>query len=199
MEYINVTDCETALNRLMAGNKEYLIAKEGKGDISEEIRILTHEYGQKPYAIVIACSDSRVIPEKIFMVGIGEIFAIRVAGNVIGDFELGSIEYAAGHLGVKLIMVMGHSRCGAVDAAIHNAGHDSILHITDEIKKAIGTDTDPVCCEKKNILHSMERIKKSPLLQTSIKDGSLKIVGAYYHTRSGKVELLDILSPRFPS
>lgn len=190
MEHINVTDCETALNRLMAGNKEYLIAKEGKGDISEEIRILTHEYGQKPYAIVIACSDSRVIPEKIFMVGIGEIFTIRVAGNVIGDFELGSIEYAAGHLGVKLIMVMGHSRCGAVDAAIHNAGHDSIIHITDEIRRAIGTETDPVCCEKMNIRHSMERIKKSPLLQTSIKDGSLKIVGAYYHTRSGKVEIL---------
>lgn len=191
MEHINVTDCKTALNRLMAGNKEYLIAKEGKGDISEEIRILTHEYGQKPYAIVIACSDSRVIPEKIFMVGIGEIFTIRVAGNVIGDFELGSIEYAAGHLGVKLIMVMGHSRCGAVDAAIHDAGHDSIIHITDEIKKAIGAETDPVCCEKKNILHSMKRIKKSPLLQPSIKDGSLKIVGAYYHTRSGEVELLE--------
>lgn len=190
MEHINVTDCETALNRLMAGNKEYLIAKEGKGNISEEIRILTHEYGQKPYAIVIACSDSRVIPEKIFMVGIGEIFTIRVAGNVIGDFELGSIEYAAGHLGVKLIMVMGHSRCGAVDAAIHNAGHDSIIHITDEIRRAIGTETDPVCCEKKNIRHSMERIKKSPLLQTSINDGSLKIVGAYYHTRSRKVEIL---------
>lgn len=190
MEHINVTDCETALNRLMAGNKEYLIAKEGKGDISEEIRILTHEYGQKPYAIVIACSDSRVIPEKIFMVGIGEIFTIRVAGNVIGDFELGSIEYAAGHLGVKLIMVMGHSRCGAVDAAIHNAGHDSIVHITDEIRRAIGTETDPICCEKKNIFHSMERIKKSPLLQTSINDGSLKIVGTYYHTRSGKVEIL---------
>lgn len=101
MEHISVIDCETALNRLMAGNKEYLIAKEGKGDISEEIRILTHEYGQKPYAIVIACSDSRVIPEKIFMVGIGEIFTIRVAGNVIGDFELGSIEYAAGHLGAR--------------------------------------------------------------------------------------------------
>ena len=190
MEHINVTDCETALNRLMAGNKEYLIAKEGKGDISEEIRILTHEYGQKPYAIVIACSDSRVIPEKIFMVGIGEIFTIRVAGNVIGDFELGSIEYAAGHLGVKLIMVMGHSRCGAVDAAIHNAGHDSIIHITDENRRAIGTETNPVCCEKKYNLHSMEQIKKSPLLQTSIKDGSLKIVGAYYHTRSGKVEIL---------
>ena len=190
MEHINVTDCETALNRLMAGNKEYLIAKEGTGDISEEIRILTHEYGQKPYAIVIACSDSRVIPEKIFMVGIGEIFTIRVAGNVIGDFELGSIEYAAGHLGVKLIMVMGHSRCGAVDAAIHNVGHDSIVHITDEIRRAIGTETDPVCCEKKNIFHSMERIKKSPLLQTSINDGSLKIVGAYYHTRSGKVEIV---------
>lgn len=190
MKHIDVTDCDTALNRLMAGNQEYLIAKEGKGDISEEIRILTHEYGQKPYAIVIACSDSRVIPEKIFMVGIGEIFTIRVAGNVIGDFELGSIEYAAEHLGVKLIVVMGHSRCGAVDAAIHNAGHDSIVHITDEIRHAIGAETDPVCCEKLNIRHSIKCIKKSPLLQSYLHDGSLKIVGAYYHTRSGKVELL---------
>ena len=133
---------------------------------------------------------SRVIPEKIFMVGIGEIFTIRVAGNVIGDFELGSIEYAAEHLGVKLIVVMGHSCCGAVDAAIHNAGHDSIVHITDEIRHAIGAETDPVCCEKLNIRHSIKCIKKSPLLQSYLHDGSLKIVGAYYHTRSGKVELL---------
>ena len=100
-----VIDAQTALDRLMSGNEEYLIAKEGKGDISEEIRILTHEYGQSPYAIVIACSDSRVIPEKIFMVGIGEIFTIRVAGNVIGDFELGSIEYAAAHLNTDLNQV----------------------------------------------------------------------------------------------
>lgn len=124
------------------------------------------------------------------MVGIGEIFTIRVAGNVIGNFELGSIEYAAEHLGVKLIVVMGHSRCGAVDAAIHNAGHDSIVHITDEIRRAIGTETDPVCCEKLNIRHSMECIKKSPLIQSYLHDGSLKIVGAYYHTRSGEVEWL---------
>ena len=85
---------------------------------------------------------------------------------------------------------MGHSRCGAVDAAIHNAGHDSIVHITDEIRRAIGTETDPVCCEKLNIRHSMECIKKSPLIQSYLHDGSLKIVGAYYHTRSGEVEWL---------
>ena len=95
MHNINVTDCKTALARLMDGNEEYINSKTGRGNISEEIRALTHIYGQKPYAVVITCSDSRVIPEKIFMVGIGEIFTIRVAGNVIGNFELGSIEYWA--------------------------------------------------------------------------------------------------------
>ena len=185
-----VIDAQTALNRLMSGNEEYLIAKEGKGDISEEIRILTHEYGQSPYAIVIACSDSRVIPEKIFMVGIGEIFTIRVAGNVIGDFELGSIEYAASHLNTGLIMVLGHSHCGAVEAAIQDAGHDTVKTITDEIKQAIGNEKNSTICEKQNVLHSISKIEASPLIQKLKEEKHLAIVGAYYHTRSGKVELL---------
>lgn len=185
-----VIDAQTALDRLMSGNEEYLIAKEGKGDISEEIRILTHEYGQSPYAIVIACSDSRVIPEKIFMVGIGEIFTIRVAGNVIGDFELGSIEYAAAHLNTGLIMVLGHSHCGAVEAAMKDARHDTVKAITDEIKQAIGNEKDNTLCEKQNVLHSISKIETSPLLQKLKEEKHLAIVGAYYHTRSGKVELL---------
>lgn len=185
-----VIDAQTALERLMSGNEEYLIAKEGKGDISEEIRILTHEYGQSPYAIVIACSDSRVIPEKIFMVGIGEIFTIRVAGNVIGDFELGSIEYAAAHLNTGLIMVLGHSHCGAVEAAIQDAGHDSVKTITDEIKHAIGNEKNSTICEKQNVLHSIAKIEASPLIQKLKEEKLLSVVGAYYHTHSGKVELL---------
>lgn len=190
MQSISIIDSDAALSRLMEGNAEYLMAKEGKGDISKEIRILTHEYGQKPYAIIISCSDSRVIPEKIFMVGIGEIFTIRVAGNVIGPMELGSIEYAAQHLGVKLILVLGHSQCGAVDAAIHHTGHDSILCITKEIQNAIGEETDPILCEKKNIAYSISQIEASPLIQKIQKKEQLKIIGAYYHTRSGKVEFL---------
>ena len=193
MHNINVTDCKTALARLMDGNEEYINSKTGRGNISEEIRALTHIYGQKPYAVVITCSDSRVIPEKIFMVGIGEIFTIRVAGNVIGNFELGSIEYAAEHLGVKLILVMGHTRCGAVEAAIKGTGAGFIRYITDEIKQVIGDNTDPLVCERLNIEHSIEQIKKSPLIQRMIRDEGLKIIGGNYHTRSGEVVLFSEL------
>lgn len=189
MHNIDVTNCQSALARLMDGNEEYVNSKVGKGNISEEIRALTHIYGQKPYAIVITCSDSRVIPEKIFMVGIGEIFTIRIAGNVIGSYELGSIEYAAEHLGVKLILVMGHTRCGAVEAAIKGTGAGFVKYITDEIKGAIGDNTDPMICERLNIEHSISQIKRSPLIQDMIRNEGLMIVGGNYHTRSGEVVL----------
>lgn len=186
----SIYDGNSALSRLMKGNQAYLTAAAGTGDISEQIRIHTHENGQSPYAIIIACSDSRVIPEQIFMTGIGELFVIRVAGNVIGDFELGSIEYAAAHLGSKLILVLGHSHCGAVHAAIHNSGHDSIQYITKEIQKAIGSQTDTFTCEKLNVRHSMDQILKSPLIQEMMEQNKLKLAGAHYDTRSGKVTLL---------
>jgi carbonic anhydrase len=191
MHDIQVIDSRTALARLMDGNEEYVNSKTGKGNISDEIRVLTHLYGQKPYAIIIACSDSRVIPEKIFMVGIGEIFTIRVAGNVIGNFELGSIEYAAQYLGAKLILVMGHTRCGAVEAAISGRGEGYTRYITDEIQKAIGTQTDPIVCERLNVEHSIQQIKKSALIRRMLKEEGMLIVGANYHTRSGEVVLFD--------
>ena len=97
--------------RLIAGNRTYMQG----GD--QKLRIETAECGQHPCAIVIACSDSRVIPEQIFSAGIGELFVIRVAGNVLDNHQLGSIEYAGAHLGCKLIFLLGHTDCGAVSAA----------------------------------------------------------------------------------
>ena len=91
--------------------------------------------GQSPYAIIVTCSDSRVIPENIFSAGIGELFVIRLAGNIIDDHQLGSIEYAAGHLGCRLVVVLGHTHCGAVDAAINSEPAGYIRCITDEIKE----------------------------------------------------------------
>lgn len=88
-----------AIYKLAAGNLKYLNAENGSGDISRRIRMSTWAKGQSPYAIIVTCSDSRVIPENIFSAGIGELFVIRLAGNVIDDHQLGSIEYAAGHLG----------------------------------------------------------------------------------------------------
>ena len=88
-----------ALEKLKEGNQRYLAAKSNPGDISPEIRQYTCENGQSPYAIVVTCSDSRVIPEAVFSAGIGEVFTIRVAGNVMDKHQLGSVEYAAEHLG----------------------------------------------------------------------------------------------------
>ena len=96
-----------AIYKLAAGNLKYLNAENGSGDISRRIRMSTWTKGQSPYAIIVTCSDSRVIPENIFSAGIGELFVIRLAGNIIDDHQLGSIEYAAGHLGCRLVVVAG--------------------------------------------------------------------------------------------
>lgn len=171
-----------ALERLKKGNAAYLRSKTGTGDISPEKRISTSENGQHPYAVIVTCSDSRVIPEYIFSAGIGELFVIRVAGNVIDGHQLGSIEYAAEHLGCKLVVVLGHTRCGAVSAAFgQNAGFVGL--ITDEIRRAIGTETDAVRASVLNIRHSVAKIRS--LIKTV---DDLQVTGALYRTESGAVD-----------
>ena len=138
-----------AVEKLKEGNEKYLETLTGMGDVSKESRMRTYLHGQHPYAIVVTCSDSRVIPESIFSAGIGDLFVIRLAGNVIDDHQLGSIEYAAGHLGCRLIVVLGHTHCGAVDAAMNSDPEGYIKFITDEIKRAIGDEKDErKACEK---------------------------------------------------
>lgn len=171
-----------ALERLKEGNAVYLNSATGAGDISPEKRLYTSKNGQKPYAVIITCSDSRVIPECIFSAGIGDLFVIRVAGNVIDNHQLGSIEYAVEHLGCKLIVVLGHTQCGAVGAASgQNKGY--VKFITDEIKCAIGEESDAVKASILNTKHSVEKINK--LLKSA--DGTL-VTGALYRTDSGKVD-----------
>ncbi len=179
---------QEALNRLVEGNKKYLNSDTSRGDISLANRVRTCRDGQTPYAIIIACSDSRVIPESIFSAGIGELFVIRVAGNVIDNHQLGSIEYAAEHLGCKLIMVLGHDHCGAVDAAINHDPDGYIKFITDEIRLAIGDESDDytACCL--NVKHSIEMIESSIEIRQEETHG-LKVVGALYHLSDGSVEV----------
>lgn len=178
-----------ALSRLQKGNAEYLRGTHTIGDTGPEIRLRTARQGQQPYAVVIACSDSRVIPEAIFDAGIGELFVIRVAGNVIDDHQLGSIEYAASHLGVKLIVVLGHTGCGAVDAAMNHDPSGFIRSITDEIKRAIGGETDEVRCCCLNVAHSVAVIEQSLEIQALEQQG-MKVVGMLYHLEDGRVETL---------
>jgi len=110
-----------ALEKLIEGNRRY-IAGECQGEGRHEERRAETVCGQDPFAIVLGCSDSRVPPEIIFDSGIGDLFVIRVAGEVAGEFALGSIEYAALHLGTPLLLVLGHTNCGAITAAVAGAG-----------------------------------------------------------------------------
>lgn len=169
--------------RLKEGNRKY----RETGDAGR--RMDTAQNGQHPYAIVVCCSDSRVIPEEIFQASIGDLFVIRVAGNVLDHHQLGSIEYAAGHLHCGHIVVLGHTGCGAVHAALTGGGEGFISFITDEIREAVGMerDEDKACCL--NVRHAVARLKKE--FQAHPEAGSAVIEGAVYDIRSGQVRWLD--------
>ena len=183
-----------ALLKLKQGNKAFVREMSG-GDTSLHKRQETAANGQCPYAVLICCSDSRVLPEQIFSAGIGELFVIRVAGNVMDDHQLGSVEYAAEHLGVKLIVVMGHDGCGAVHAAIHHEPEGYIRFITDEIRRAIGDETDEykACCL--NVRRSMDTIEESFAIHREEEHG-LRVAGAVYHLATGEVDFPDCLAGR---
>ena len=169
-------------NRLAEGNQYYR-------ETSDPVRrIDTAENGQHPYAIVICCSDSRVIPEHIFNAQIGDLFVIRVAGNVLDNHQIGSIEYAAGHLHCKHIIVLGHTGCGAVAAALSGGGDGFIKYITDDILKAVGSERDPdkACCL--NVEHAVSRLKMEFAEHPEV--GEALIEGAVYDIRSGEVRWL---------
>ena len=170
------------IDRLMEGNQKYL--RTG----SQDLRVETAENGQHPYAIVICCSDSRVIPEQIFSATIGELFVIRIAGNVLDNHQLGSIEYAAAHLDCKLILLLGHTDCGAVSAALSGHADGFISYIAGDILEAIGEERDAGRACELNVLHGVKRLKKEFAEHPEIP--SVEIRGAVYDIRSGKVEWL---------
>ena len=181
---------EEALQKLIDGNNKYLDTQTSIGDVSIVQRIKTFKEGQNPFAIIITCSDSRVIPESIFSCSIGDIFVIRVAGNVMDDHQLGSIEYACSHLGVHLVVVLGHDHCGAVDAALYHNPDGYIRFITDEIKEAIQDETDELRACELNVLHSVKIIEDSIEIHELEEHDGLKVMGAIYHIETGKVDYL---------
>ena len=150
-----------AKSRLIEGNKRFINATSNPGDVSLERRVDTLKNGQHPYAIVLCCSDSRQVPEAIFSAGIGELFVIRVAGNVVDSHQLGSIEYAADHLDCKLVVVLGHNHCGAVEAAIKHDPDGHIKYITDDIREAIKEEKDEYIATCLNVKHSVKVIEEN--------------------------------------
>ena len=182
---------QAAISRLQMGHKRYTESMQCIGDTSQGQREKTLSEGQRPYAVIVTCSDSRVIPEAIFSASIGDLFVIRIAGNVMDDHQLGSFEYAVEHLGCSLVVVLGHTHCGAVDAAMNHEPDGYIKFITDEIIKAIGGETDEyrACCL--NVLHSKAIIEASLQIQKDESEYGLKVIGAMYRLEDGTVEFLD--------
>ena len=170
------------MDRLIQGNQKFIT--EG----NSSLRVDTAEKGQHPYAIVICCSDSRVIPERIFSADIGDLFVIRVAGNVLDNHQLGSIEYAAAHLDCRLILLLGHTNCGAVSAAMSGHADGFISYIVDDILEAVGEERDPDASCRRNVLHGLKRIRDEFAEHPEMPD--VEIRGAVYNIRSGEVEWL---------
>ncbi len=166
------------IQKLINGNRFF------RDESDPELRIETARNGQHPYAVVISCSDSRVIPEAIFHAGIGELFVIRVAGNVLGTHALGSIAYAVEHLGCKEIVVLGHTGCGAVSAALSHESEGLIAELISDIRSAIGDETDPLQACEKNVRHWANHIRQ--VFSDQIKQ-DINVRGAVYELESGDV------------
>ncbi|MBF0578081.1 carbonic anhydrase, partial [Dysgonomonas sp. GY617] len=171
----------------------------------DSLRVKELAEGQHPRVVVICCSDSRVTPEIVFDQGLGDIFTIRTAGNVMSDYEEGSIEYAVEHTGAKLVVVLGHTSCGAINAMLDTKkggtvpGHISsivdALNAEIEEKDALekGGEELPYNAVKANVEHGIRQLRNSePILSEMNEEGKIKIVGAIYHIENGKVEFLDI-------
>ncbi len=184
---------EKALVRLKNGNLHFIEDKlDGKLQNSSRREELVSE--QKPYAIILSCADSRVVPEFTFDTGLGELFVIRVAGNVANTSTLASIEYAVANLNVKLILVLGHENCGAITAAVQNQNSKAdknfahlFRYITPAIRLAKSDDINIIV--KSNAKLTAENIyKNSSIIKKAVDEAKVKIVPAYYHLESGKVD-----------
>lgn len=183
MDHAPRFNANVALDLLKIGNGKYLQHQESDGDTSSRRRTLTAKHGQYPYAVVVTCSDSRVVPEIIFSAGIGDLFVIRSAGNTIDNCALGSIEYAISHLGCRLVVVLGHTHCGAIKAALTGRHEGHIGYITDEISNSIGDAKDENTACIANIHHSLK------IVEDDLPDRhDVKYMGAIYDLESGEVE-----------
>jgi carbonic anhydrase len=188
---------EKALNRLKAGNARFVSNTTKKRDWSA--KVMATAAGQFPFAVVLACMDSRTPIEIVFDQGVGDVFGVRVAGNVVNDDELGSLEYAV-HVGTKLIVVLGHTGCGAIKGAIDDVMLGNLTGLLAKIRPAIeaascSSSKDDACVTKvaeKNVLQSMKEIRaKSPYLKKYLDEGKVELVGAMYDLATGKVTFLE--------
>jgi carbonic anhydrase len=202
-----MTAASQALERLQDGNRRFVASGGGGGDTGPERRTELAT-GQQPFAAVLGCADSRVPPEIVFDQGLGDLFVVRVAGNVASSTEVGSIEYAVEHLGSTLVVVLGHTGCGAVQAALaevekpsHELSHD-LRSIIDRVRpsiepllKATPKPDRPTLLHqamRENVRASANRLRNgSRLVDRLVREGELLVVGAEYSLETGVVEFFD--------
>ncbi len=192
----SLPSADAVLAELKAGNARH-VAKTYQRPHQTAARQHALESGQSPHCTILTCADSRVPPELIFDKGLGDIFDVRVAGNVAGDDEIASIEYAAEHLHTPLVVVMGHSHCGAVSAAVEGGTLPGKLPalmaaIRPAVDQSAGEPGDRIAnAVRDNVVHVVEQLRASkPVLSELVTEGKLRIVGAVYSLETGKVEWL---------
>ena len=188
---------QEAIALLKSGNGRYVAGSQAPKDYGRDR--LANVESQHPYAIVVACADSRLSPEILFDESLGRLFVIRVAGNVVDPVVLGSVEYAAEHLHVELILVLGHESCGAVQAAVAG-GHVSpnIGALVERIKPAViaarskkldEAETLNAAIKENVLLQTQHLIKDSHVIRELVHEGKLEIIGGVYNLHSGRVEM----------
>ncbi|MFM7407624.1 MAG: carbonic anhydrase [Cuspidothrix sp.] len=204
----NPVSAEEAKRRLTEGNRRFVNQNRQYPNQSRR-RLQSLSQKQYPYAAILGCADSRVPPEIIFDQGLGDLFVVRVAGNVATNETIGSLEYATANLGTQLIVVLGHKGCGAVSAAFDNQPDDgNIKSIVDDIRPSLSpnsrtrrnnndvNDTNDTNDNNNPVTNNIEyQARKlqnsSPILGKLIRDDRLKIIGAYYDINTGKVRFLN--------
>jgi carbonic anhydrase len=195
---VNNLTAEAAIQELREGNDRYILDHVEHPHEGAQRRV-DLSVAQHPFAIVLGCADSRVVPELIFDQGVGDLFVLRIAGNVADDAVIASIEYAVEHLGTRLVVVLGHERCGAVMAAIdHVFSPGKLNSLISYIKPAVKASQDLAGNVVSNTVKAhinlmVEAIASTePILSQEVKSGTLKIVPAYYRLSTGKVDFLDM-------
>lgn len=192
-------DKEQAFLRIMQGHWRYLENEKERREVTPRDRDL-HAQGQFPFAAILGCADSRVSPELIFDQGQGDIFVVRVAGSIVGNGELASMEYAVTNLGVRLLMVLGHEQCGAVCAALESAPtSETIGFLIREIGPAIEeARAGPGPMLENAIIANVRRsaellASRSEAIAAAVRDGKLRIIGAVYSLSSGDLEVHHVI------
>lgn len=207
-----MADCPdpvTALRRLIAGNERYRNDLRSVNSLASQLLRGDMTEGQSPFAIVLSCSDSRAPAEILFDVGVGDLFVIRVAGNIVAPSGIGSVEFAAATFGTRLIVVMGHSGCGAVKATLDvlqgedTVVSDNLRDIVNRIRPSARTvleltpgrprEEQLAAAVRANVRLAVDRLRRGSTILEELADSrQIAIVGAVYHLADRRVELFDV-------